>query len=266
MVDGPGASASEVFLLDGVQVWYGTHLAVEHVTMSIEQSRVTAFIGPSGCGKTTLLRTLNRMNDLVPEARVEGSVLFRGADLYGPDADPTQIRRLVGMVFQKPNVFPKSIYDNVAYGPRIHHMKVDLDEVVERCLTRVGLWDEVKQDLDSSAQQLSGGQQQRLVIARCLAVDPDVILMDEPAASLDPIATERIEDLMVELAADFTIVLVTHNLQQAKRVADYTAYFSAEFDEDGVRHGHLVEFGPTDALFANPADPRTQDYISDRFA
>ena len=256
----------EVFRLEDVSVSYGEQLAVQDVTMTIEARQVTALIGPSGCGKTTLLRCLNRLNDLIPEARVGGLVSYRGTDLYGPGVDPIEIRQRIGMVFQKPNPFPKSIRDNVAYGPRLRHEKADLDELVERCLTRVGLWDEVRNDLGRSALQLSGGQQQRLVIARCLAVDPDVILMDEPAASLDPIAIERIEDLMVELAADYTIVLVTHNLQQATRVADHTAFFAAEFDEQGARRGRLVEHAPTAVLFEDPQDQRTRDYIAGRFA
>ena len=254
----------EVFRLVDVSVAYGEQVAVQDVTMAIEARQVTALIGPSGCGKTTLLRCLNRMNDLIPDARVSGLVSYRGTDLYGPAVDPIHIRQRIGMVFQKPNPFPKSIRDNVAYGPRLNHAKGNLDELVERCLTRVGLWDEVRADLGRSALQLSGGQQQRLVIARCLAVDPDVILMDEPCASLDPIATATIEDLMIELAADYTIVLVTHNLAQATRVSDHTAFFAAEYDEAGSRRGRLVEHAPTADLFASPRDPRTQDYLAGR--
>ena len=254
-----------VFTLDDVSVFYGDYEAIRNVTLPIAKNEITAFIGPSGCGKSTLLRSFNRMNDLIPGARVEGVVAYHGTDIYGPDVDPIEVRRKVGMVFQKPNVFPKSIYDNVAYGPKVNGAKGNLDDLVEECLTRAALWSEVKDDLKKSAYALSGGQQQRLVIARCIAVKPEVILMDEPCASLDPIATAKIEDLMVELADDYTIVIVTHNMQQAARVSDRTAFFTAELDEKDIRHGRLVEFGRTRELFSSPTDPRTEDYISGRF-
>ena len=254
-----------VFTLDDVSVFYGDYEAIRNVTLPIAKNEITAFIGPSGCGKSTLLRSFNRMNDLIPGARVEGVVAYHGTDIYGPDVDPIEVRRKVGMVFQKPNVFPKSIYDNVAYGPKVNGAKGNLDDLVEECLTRAALWNEVKDDLKKSAYALSGGQQQRLVIARCISVKPEVILMDEPCASLDPIATAKIEDLMVELANDYTIVIVTHNMQQAARVSDRTAFFTAELDDKDIRHGRLVEFGRTRELFSSPTDPRTEDYISGRF-
>jgi phosphate transport system ATP-binding protein len=234
--------------------------------MPIASREITAFIGPSGCGKTTLLRSFNRMNDLIPGARVAGEVLYHGVDIYSSDVDPIEVRRRIGMVFQKPNPFPKSIYDNIAYGPRVlGEKKANLDEIVERSLVRAALWEEVKDKLDTSGMALSGGQQQRLCIARCIAVNPDVILMDEPCASLDPIATAKIEDLMHELAAEYTIVIVTHNMQQAARVSDRTAFFTADVDAKGVRHGRLVEFGPTQDIFMSPKDSRTEGYISGRF-
>jgi len=254
-----------VFSLDDVSVFYGDYEAIRNVTLPIGKNEITAFIGPSGCGKSTLLRSFNRMNDLIPGARVQGTVSYHGTDIYGPDVDPIEVRRRVGMVFQKPNVFPKSIYENVAYGPKVNGIKGNYDDLVDECLTRAALWNEVKDDLKKSAYALSGGQQQRLVIARCIAVRPDVILMDEPCASLDPIATAKIEDLMGELAKDYTIVIVTHNMQQAARVSDRTAFFTAELDDNGVRHGRLVEFGPTRELFSSPSDKRTEDYISGRF-
>jgi phosphate transport system ATP-binding protein len=254
-----------VFTLDGVSVFYGDYEAIRNVTLPVAKNEITAFIGPSGCGKSTLLRSFNRMNDLILGSHLKGVVAYHGTDIYGPDVDPIEVRRKVGMVFQKPNVFPKSIYDNVAYGPKVNGAKGNLDDVVEECLTRAALWNEVKDDLKKSAYALSGGQQQRLVIARCIAVKPEVILMDEPCASLDPIATAKIEDLMVELANDYTIVIVTHNMQQAARVSDRTAFFTAELDENEVRHGRLVEFGRTRELFSSPTDSRTEDYISGRF-
>jgi phosphate transport system ATP-binding protein len=254
-----------VFTLDDVSVFYGDYEAIRNVTLPIGKNEITAFIGPSGCGKSTLLRSFNRMNDLIPGAHIRGTVAYHGTDIYGPNVDPIEVRRKVGMVFQKPNVFPKSIYDNVAYGPKVNGAKGNLDNLVEECLTRAALWNEVKDDLKKSAYALSGGQQQRLVIARCIAVKPEVILMDEPCASLDPIATAKIEDLMVELANDYTIVIVTHNMQQAARVSDRTAFFTAELDENEVRHGRLVEFGRTRELFSSPTDSRTEDYISGRF-
>jgi phosphate transport system ATP-binding protein len=222
-------------------------------------------IGPSGCGKTTFLRCLNRMNDLIEGARVEGSVLYHGIDLYGEQVDPVEVRRRIGMVFQKPNPFPKSIYDNIAFGPKIAGYKGDMDELVERSLTSAALWDEVKDKLKESGLALSGGQQQRLCIARAIATKPDVILMDEPCSSLDPIATAKIEDLMQELVADYTIVIVTHNMQQAARVSDRTAFFTVEVNDDGSRTGTIVEFDQTETIFTNPNDERTQDYVTGRF-
>ena len=254
-----------VFNLQDLRVSYGAYQAVRQVSLTIAKSEITAFIGPSGCGKSTLLRSFNRMNDLIPGAKVEGLLAYHGIDIYGPDVDPIEVRRKIGMVFQKPNVFPKSIYDNVAYGPRVNHIKANMDDLVEECLTKAALWDEVKDDLKKSAGTLSGGQQQRLVIARCIAVRPEVILMDEPCASLDPIATAKIEDLMRQLALEYTILIVTHNMQQAARVSDRTAFFTAELDDNGVRHGRLVEYGPTRQIFSAPQDKRTEDYISGRF-
>jgi phosphate transport system ATP-binding protein len=254
-----------VFVLNGVSIYYGEYEAIRDVSLDIAQGEITAFIGPSGCGKSTLLRSFNRMNDLIVGARITGRLAYHGTDLYGPEVDPIEVRRRIGMVFQKPNVFPKSIYDNVAYGPRVNKTKGNLDDLVEESLTRAALWDEVKDNLKKSAYALSGGQQQRLVIARCIAVRPEVILMDEPCASLDPIATAKIEDLMHELAGDYTIVIVTHNMQQAARVSDRTAFFTAEVDDAGERHGRLIEYGPTRQLFSAPVDQRTEDYISGRF-
>jgi phosphate transport system ATP-binding protein len=234
--------------------------------MQIRKNYVTAFIGPSGCGKSTFIRCFNRMNDLVPGAVVAGNVLYHGQDLYGSGVDPVEVRRRIGMVFQKPNPFPKPIYDNIAFGPRVLGMKDRLDERVESALRRAALWDEVKDRLKDNALGLSGGQQQRLCIARALAVEPDVILMDEPASALDPISTTRIEDLMHELKNDYTIVIVTHNMQQAARVADMTAFFSVELHEDGAgRHGILVEYDETAKIFTNPSDKRTEDYVTGRF-
>jgi phosphate transport system ATP-binding protein len=235
------------------------------VTLDVYEKSVTAFIGPSGCGKSTFIRCFDRMNDLVPTARVEGDVLYHGRDLYAADVDPVEVRRRIGMVFQKPNPFPKSIYDNIAFGPRVLGLKGDLDDRVERALQRAALWDEAKDRLKDSALGLSGGQQQRLCIARCLAVEPDVILMDEPASALDPISTTRIEDLMHELKRDYTIVIVTHNMQQAARVADMTAFFSVEVSPDGKRTGILVEYDRTAKIFTTPADKRTEDYVTGRF-
>ena len=233
----------------------------------MREREVTAFIGPSGCGKSTILRSFNRMNDLIPGARVEGSVLYHGTDLYGHDVDPVEVRRRIGMVFQKPNPFPKSIRDNVAFGPRVLGFKDDLDERVERALRQAALWDEVKDRLGRNAFALSGGQQQRLCIARCLAVEPDVLLMDEPASALDPISTARIEDLMHDLKRDYAIVIVTHNMQQAARVADRTAFFSVEAEPqaDGARCGVLIEMDETLRIFTSPSDGRTEDYVTGRF-
>jgi phosphate transport system ATP-binding protein len=255
-----------VFAVEGLEVSYGGAAALRDVTLDIRRNYVTAFIGPSGCGKSTLIRCFNRMNDLIPGAVVSGKVDYHGRDLYGPSVDPVEVRRRIGMVFQKPNPFPKSIYDNIAFGPRVLGLKAGLGERVEEALTRAALWDEVKDRLKDNALGLSGGQQQRLCIARALAVEPDVILMDEPASALDPVSTSRIEDLVHELKRDYTIVIVTHNMQQAARVADMTAFFSVSVDESGARrHGTLVEYDRTAKLFTNPADQRTEDYVTGRF-
>jgi phosphate transport system ATP-binding protein len=254
-----------VFQLRDVSVSYSGVPAVEGVSLDVHQCRITALIGPSGCGKSTLLRSFDRMNDLVPGARVFGQILFHGQDLYAPEVDPVEVRRRIGMVFQKPNPFPKSVYDNVAFGPRIQGRRKGLDEVVEHALKQAALWDEVKGKLKQSAYALSGGQQQRLCIARCLAVEPDVLLMDEPCSALDPIATSRIEDLMADLKRKYTIVIVTHNMQQAARVSDMTAFMTAEVDEHGHRIGRLVEYDATEKIFTNPSDPRTEGYITGRF-
>ena len=252
---------NDVFVLDHVSVSYGATTALRDVSMAIPRGGITSLIGPSGCGKSTLLRTLNRLNDLIAGARLEGSVRFDGADIHAPDTDLVDLRRRVGMVFQKPNPFPKSVFDNVAYGPRLHGRTAMLDELVERSLVRAGLWDEVRDDLTKPATTLSGGQQQRLVIARCLAVEPEVILMDEPTASLDPVATATIEELTRDLSADYTIVLVTHDLRQAARISDRTAFFAAHAHDDDSRHGELVEYGPTEELLNEPSDERTRQYV-----
>jgi phosphate transport system ATP-binding protein len=256
-----------VFDTKNVSIYYGSFLAVTDVSLSIYENEITAFIGPSGCGKTTVIRTLNRMNDLVEGARVEGDVLYRGASLYARDVSPTAVRRRIGMVFQKPNPFPKSIYDNIAYGPRINgeHKKGRLNEIVENSLRQAALWDEVKDRLHKSALGLSGGQAQRLCIARTLAVEPDVVLMDEPCSALDPIATGAIEDLMKEIKSRYTIVIVTHNMQQATRVSDRTAFYSVLVNpESDVRTGVLVEYDKTDRLFGDPQDDRTKAYVTGR--
>jgi phosphate transport system ATP-binding protein len=255
-----------VFCASEVQFFYGNYRALRGVTLDIRRNEVTALIGPSGCGKTTLLRCFNRMNDLIPGARLEGRLEYYGEDLYGTGVDPIEVRKRIGMVFQKANPFPKSIFDNVAFGPRVNGFpRSELEATVEKSLRRAALWDEVKDKLRQSALSLSGGQQQRLCIARAIAVKPDVILMDEPCSALDPIATIRIEELMNELKSDYTIVVVTHNMQQAARVSDRTAFFTAEVDEQGSRHGVLVEMDRTDKIFTNPFDQRTDDYITGRF-
>ena len=256
-----------VFTIDDLNVYYGSFHAVSNVDLAFGANEITALIGPSGCGKSTVLRCLNRMNDLVATARVEGRVEYHGIDIYGPKIDPIEVRRHIGMVFQKPNPFPKSIYDNIAYGPRVTGMDVEsMDDLVESTLRRAALWDEVKDKLKQNAYGLSGGQQQRLCIARAIATDPDVILMDEPCSALDPIATGRIEDLMHELRDTYSIVIVTHNMQQAARVADRTAFFSVLQDETtGSRTGTLVEYGMTTQIFEQPKDERTEGYISGRF-
>ena len=244
-----------------LNVYYGHFQALRNVNLGVATKRITALIGPSGCGKTTLIRCLNRMNDLIPSFRAEGKVLFEGENLYARDVDPVEVRHRIGMVFQKPNPFPKSIYDNVAFGPRINGFEGRLDDIVERALVRAALWDEVKDKLKDSGLALSGGQQQRLCIARALAVGPEVILMDEPCSALDPIATLRIEELMRELARDYTIAIVTHNMQQAARVSDFTAVMMMSED----RAGEMIEFGQTNEIFTNPQDRRTEDYITGRF-
>jgi len=256
----------KVFSVSGLGVSYNGKSALEGVDLEVYRNTVTAFIGPSGCGKSTFIRCFNRMNDLIPGAKVEGTVLYHGADLYGRDVDPVEIRRRIGMVFQKPNPFPKSIYDNIAFGPRVLGMKGDMNERVESALRHAALWDEVKDRLKDGALGLSGGQQQRLCIARALAVEPDVILMDEPASALDPISTTRIEDLMHDLKREYTIVIVTHNMQQAARVADMTAFFSVVVADDGsARRGILVEYDTTAKIFTTPSDKRTEDYVTGRF-
>ncbi len=256
-----------IFDVRDMSVWYGAFKAVTGVTMPIYENEITAFIGSSGSGKSTVLRAFNRMNDLVPGARVDGEMYYRGASLYGKDVSPIAVRRRIGMVFQKPNPFPKSIYDNVAYGPRINgeRSKKKLDEIVERSLRSAALWDEVKNRLNTSGLSLSGGQAQRLCIARTIAVEPDVVLMDEPASALDPISTGAIEDLMRELKSRYTIIIVTHNMQQATRVSDRTAFFYVLTDSKGdTRTGVLVEYGPTKQIFEDPRDPRTQAYVTGR--
>jgi len=258
------AGREAVFETRGLSASYGKALAVANVDLSIYRNLVTAIIGPSGCGKSTFLRSLNRMNDLIPSAKVEGEVLYHGQNIYGDGVDPVEVRRRIGMVFQKPNPFPKSIYDNVAWGLRVLGMKDDLDGRVERALTQAALWDEVRDRLKKSAFGLSGGQQQRLCLARAIAVEPDVVLLDEPASALDPIATSKIEDLMHELKNEYTLVIVTHNMQQAARVADMTAFFTLERTESGG-HGVLVEYDETPKIFTQPADKRTEGYVTGRF-
>lgn len=252
------------FRVAGLDFYYGDFKALEDISVDIKARRITAFIGPSGCGKSTFLRCLNRLNDLIDGARLDGNVLLDGRDVYATDVDVVDLRRRVGMIFQQPNPFPMSIYENVAYGPRVHGIvkKDRLDEIVERSLVRAALWKEVKEKLGSPALALSGGQQQRLCIARVLAVDPEVVLMDEPASAIDPTSTQKIEDLMAELKKNYTIVIVTHNMQQAARVSDFTAFFLAEEDNGAA---HLIEYGVTDSIFTNPKDKRTENYITGRF-
>jgi phosphate transport system ATP-binding protein len=260
------AGQEVVFDVRDLSVYYGDFRAVRDVTLPIYRNQITALIGPSGCGKTTFIRCLNRMNDLIEGARVEGTLLYHGVNLYDEQVDPVEVRRRIGMVFQKPNPFPKSIYENIAFGPKIAGFKGDMDELVEESLRRAALWDEVKDKLKESGLALSGGQQQRLCIARAIATRPDVILMDEPCSALDPIATQRIEDLMQELLSDYTIVIVTHNMQQAARVSDRTAFFTVEVLGDaGHRTGTIVEYDQTETIFTNPRDPRTEDYVTGRF-
>jgi len=254
-------SEEAVVQLRDLNVHYGDFHAVAGVNLDVPKNRITALIGPSGCGKSTVLRCINRMNDLVPTARVEGSVLYFGQEILSPKVDPVEVRRRIGMVFQKPNPFPKSIYDNVAWGAKINGFKGNMNEHVERCLRHAALWDEVKDKLKESGMALSGGQQQRLCIARALAINPDVILLDEPASSLDPISTLKIEELLRELETNYTIIIVTHNMQQAARVSDKTVFFSLNERRQGI----LIESGPTEKIFTNPDDRRTEDYITGRF-
>ncbi len=266
---GDGASrrgtevAESIFDVRDVAVFYGDHRAVTDITLKLRKQQITALIGPSGCGKSTFIRCLNRMNDLIPSARVEGEVVYHDQNLYDEKIDPVQVRKRIGMVFQKPNPFPKSIFDNIAFGPRVMGMKGDMDEIVESALKRGALWDDVKDRLKDNAFGLSGGQQQRLCIARALATEPDVLLMDEPCSALDPISTGRIEDLMLELKQEYSIVIVTHNMQQAARVSDMTAFFTVELDA-GEKHrtGRVVEYAATDKIFTNPDDQRTEDYVT----
>lgn len=258
-------SGDIVLRTENVSIFYGAFQAVRNVFLDIPKNKVVAFIGPSGCGKSTLLRCYNRLNDLIPSARVEGKITYQGIDLYDSKIDPVEVRRRIGMVFQKANPFPKSIYENIAFGARINGYKGDMDDLVERSLRGAALWDEVKDKLKESGLSLSGGQQQRLCIARAIAIEPEVILMDEPCSALDPISTLRIEDLMHELKQKFTIVIVTHNMQQASRVADYTAFFNAEASEGGSRFGYLVEYDRTENIFNSPQQQATQDYVSGRF-
>jgi phosphate transport system ATP-binding protein len=257
-------TAETVFHIEDVSATYGQNVAVKRVNLEIEQNLVTAVIGPSGCGKSTFIRCLNRMNDTIPGFKLDGRVLYHGIDIYGDGVEPIEVRRRIGMVFQKPNPFPKTIYDNVAWAPRVLGLKKDLDERVEKALQSAALWDEVKDRLKKSALSLSGGQQQRLCIARAIAIEPDVLLLDEPASALDPIATQKIEELMHELKNDYTIVIVTHNMQQAARVADKTAFFSLEV-EGKERFGVLVEYDETPKIFTAPSDKRTEDYVTGRF-
>jgi phosphate transport system ATP-binding protein len=259
----PLEPAEPIFEVRDLTVAYDGTLAFRDITMDIGRQRITALIGPSGCGKSTMIRCFNRMNDLIPGAHVDGSIVYHGQDLYGDGVDPVEVRKLIGMVFQKPNPFPKSIYDNIAFGPRVIGMKGNMDLIVERALTRAALWGEVKDRLKDNAYRLSGGQQQRLCIARCLAVQPDVILMDEPCSALDPIATARIEDLMLELKNDYSIVIVTHNMQQAARVSEMTAVMMPEIQGDNPV-GRIVEYGETDKIFTNPDSKRTEDYVTGR--
>jgi phosphate transport system ATP-binding protein len=248
-----------------VNVFYGSQLAVREVSLDIPQNKVIAFIGPSGCGKSTILRCFNRMNDLIPAAKIKGEITFKGKDIYAPKVDPVELRSRIGMVFQKPNPFPKSIYENIAFGARINGYKGDMDQLVEESIKKAALWDEVKDKLKQSGLALSGGQQQRLCIARAIAVAPEVILMDEPCSALDPISTLKIEELIQELKQQYTIIIVTHNMQQASRVSDYTAFFNAEATEDGGKVGYLVEYDETETIFQSPQQQATQEYVSGRF-
>jgi phosphate transport system ATP-binding protein len=264
-VDGTPTDRPLVIDVKNLSVYYGDFKAVSDVDMPIRKNEITALIGPSGCGKSTVLRCFNRMNDLIETARVEGRLEYHGIDLYGEKVDPVEVRRHIGMVFQKPNPFPKSIYDNIAFGPRIAKYKGTMDDLVEQSLRKAALWDEVKDKLDESGMALSGGQQQRLCIARAIATSPDVVLMDEPCSALDPIATLKIEELMLDLKSEYSIIIVTHNMQQAARVSDRTAFFNVRLSEEGMRTGYLVEFSPTEELFTSPREKDTEDYITGRF-
>jgi phosphate transport system ATP-binding protein len=262
----PAEAKPPIFTCRGVGVRYSGKLALEGVDIDLARHEITALIGPSGCGKSTFIRCLNRMNDLIPGATVEGSIDYHGVELYGKDVDPVAVRKRIGMVFQKPNPFPKSIYDNIAFGPRVLGMKGEMDEIVETALKRAALWEDVKDRLKDNAFGMSGGQQQRLCIARALATQPDVLLMDEPCSALDPISTAKIEDLMLELKEDYSIVIVTHNMQQAARVSDMTAFFIVDLSAgESNRIGRLVEFSPTEQLFTNPTDKRTEEYVTGKF-
>lgn len=254
-----------IFQVENVSVFYGSFEAVKGVSMEIPKNKVTAFIGPSGCGKSTLLRCFDRLNDLIPGARLEGKILYKGEDLYRKGMDPVEVRRRIGMVFQKPNPFPKSIYDNIAFGARINGYRGDMDELVERSLRQAALWDEVKDKLRENGLSLSGGQQQRLCIARAVAIEPEVILMDEPCSALDPISTLKVEDLMHQLKEQYSIIIVTHNMQQATRVADMTAFFNAKATDKGGKQGYLVEYDQTETIFQNPREEATQQYVSGKF-
>ena len=252
-------------MAEAVNVYYGSSLAVRDVSLDVPKNKIVAFIGPSGCGKSTMLRCFNRMNDLIPTARVQGRITFHGQDLYAKSMDPVEVRRRIGMVFQKPNPFPKSIYENIAFGARINGYRGDMDELVEQSLRGSALWDEVKDKLKESGLSLSGGQQQRLCIARAIAISPEIILMDEPCSALDPISTLRVEELLHELKERYTIVIVTHNMQQASRVSDYTAFYNAEATEKGGKVGYLVEYDQTSTIFQNPAQQSTKEYVTGRF-
>lgn len=253
------------FVVQGVKVYYGDFMALQEVNVEIPERQVIAFIGPSGCGKSTLLRCFNRMNDLIPGARVEGKINYQGKNIYASNINPVKVRRQIGMVFQRPNPFPKSIYENIAFGPRANGYKGNMDELVEQSLRRAALWDEVKDKLKAKGTDLSGGQQQRLCIARAIAMKPDVILMDEPASALDPISTKQVEELCLELKEQYTIIIVTHNMQQASRISDLTAFFNTETDQSGKRRGRLVEFSPTEQIFDSPITQEAKEYISGRF-
>ena len=261
----PNQEPPVIFDVEDLNVYYGDFHAVKNVTLPVRQNEITALIGPSGCGKSTVIRCFNRMNDLIETARVEGTIEYHGVDLYGKNVDPVEVRRHIGMVFQKPNPFPKSIYDNISFGPKIAGFKGNMDDLVEESLNKAALWDEVKDKLGESAYALSGGQQQRLCIARAIATSPDVVLMDEPCSALDPIATLKIEELMLDIKEDYSIIIVTHNMQQAARVSDRTAFFSVDVNETGQRTGKLVEYDSTAKLFTNPEKTETEDYITGRF-